>query len=171
MSRKSQDLHDPQGERLQKVLAHAGVASRRAAEDMIQAGRVSVDGVIVRQLGIRVDPQTAVIHVDGNRVQLDQELITVALYKPPGVVSTMSDDQGRKTLADFIEDYPQRLVHVGRLDVDTEGIILLSNDGELVHRLTHPSYEVPKTYIARVEGSVTRGLKSHGKGITLEDGR
>lgn len=171
MSRKSQDLHNPQGERLQKVLAHAGVASRRAAEDMIQQGRVSVDGTIVRQLGIRVDPQTAVIHVDGNRVQLDQELITVALYKPPGVVSTMSDDQGRKTLADFVEDYPQRLVHVGRLDVDTEGLILLSNDGELVHRLTHPSYEVPKTYIARVEGTVTRGLQRvMEKGITLEDG-
>lgn len=94
------------------MLAHAGVASRRAAEDMIQEGRVSVDGVIVRQLGIRVDPKTAIIHVDGNRVQLDQDLITVALYKPPGVVSTMSDDQGRKTLADFVEDYPQRLVHV-----------------------------------------------------------
>ncbi|QJC21779.1 pseudouridine synthase [Arcanobacterium buesumense] len=171
MSRKTQDLHDPNGERLQKVLAHAGVASRRAAEDMIQEGRVSVDGVIVRQLGIRVDPKTAIIHVDGNRVQLDQDLITVALYKPPGVVSTMSDDQGRKTLADFVEDYPQRLVHVGRLDVDTEGLILLSNDGELVHRLTHPSYEVPKTYIARVEGSVSRGLqKVMEKGITLEDG-
>lgn len=85
MSRKSQDLHNPQGERLQKVLAHAGVASRRAAEDMIQQGRVSVEGTIVRQLGIRVDPQSAVIHVDGNRVQLDQELITVALYKPPGL--------------------------------------------------------------------------------------
>lgn len=171
MSRISQDLHDPQGERLQKVLAHAGVASRRAAEDLIQQGRVTVDGKVIRQLGIRVDPNTAVIHVDGDRVVLDQDLITIALYKPPGVVSTMSDDQGRPTLSDYVENYTERLVHVGRLDADTEGLILLSNDGELVHRLTHPSYEVPKTYIARVEGTVTRGLqKVMEKGITLEDG-
>lgn len=171
MSRASQDIHNPEGERLQKVLAHAGVASRRAAEEMIEAGRVTVDGKIIRQLGIRVDPRTAIIHVDGNRVQLDQNLVTVALYKPPGVVSTMIDDQGRPTLSDYVEDYTERLVHVGRLDVDTEGLILLSSDGELVHRLTHPSFEVPKTYIARVEGAVTRGLQRvMEKGITLEDG-
>ncbi|MFY9262988.1 MAG: rRNA pseudouridine synthase [Actinomycetaceae bacterium] len=171
MSRRSHDVHDPTGERLQKVLAHAGVASRRAAEKMIEDGRVSVDGKIVRQLGLRVDPQRAIIHVDGNRVQLDQNLITIALYKEPGVVSTLSDDQGRPTLQKYIEEYPERLVHVGRLDIDTEGLLLMSNDGELVHRLTHPSYEVPKTYIARVEGQVTRGLeKVMEKGITLEDG-
>lgn len=171
MSRISQDIHDPKGERLQKVLAHAGVGSRRACEDLITQGRVSVDGNIITQLGIRVDPDTAVIHVDGNRVILDENLLTVALYKPPGVVSTMSDDQNRPTLSDYVQDRVERLVHVGRLDIETEGLILLSNDGELTHRLTHPSYEVPKTYIARVEGTVTRGLtKVMEKGITLEDG-
>lgn len=169
--RQSHNVHNPDGERLQKVLAHAGVGSRRACEDLIAQGRVAVDGVTIRQLGIRVDPLTAVIHVDGNRVQLDESLLTIALYKPPGVVSTMSDDQGRPTLSDYVQDRIERLVHVGRLDIDTEGLILLSNDGELTHRLTHPSYGVPKTYIARVEGSVTRGLQRvMEKGITLEDG-
>ncbi|WP_124054828.1 pseudouridine synthase [Arcanobacterium ihumii] len=171
MSRIVQNLHDPQGERLQKVLAHAGVGSRRACEDLIEEGRVTVDGHVVSQLGIRVNPETAVIHVDGNRIQSDESKLTIALYKPPGVVSTMHDDQGRPTLQDFVQDRTERLFHVGRLDVDTEGLILLSNDGELTHRLTHPSFEVPKTYIARVEGTVTRGLgKVLEKGITLEDG-
>ncbi|XCB30064.1 pseudouridine synthase [Arcanobacterium hippocoleae] len=111
---------------------------------MIESGRVSVNGVIVTQLGIRINPETAVIHVDGKRVQQDESKVTIALYKPPGVVSTMQDDQGRKTLQDLITDRTERLFHVGRLDVQTEGLILLSNDGELTHRLTHPSYEVPK---------------------------
>lgn len=168
---RPRDLHDPNGERLQKVLAHAGVASRRASEELIAQGRVSVDGQVVRQLGLRVNPETAVIHVDGDRVQLDQTKVTLAVYKERGVVSTMSDDGGRPTLADYVADRTERLFHVGRLDSDTEGIILLSNDGELTHRLTHPSYQVPKTYIARVEGTVTRGLaKVLEKGITLEDG-
>ncbi|AZR03468.1 rRNA pseudouridine synthase [Trueperella pyogenes] len=171
MTRRAQDLHDANGERLQKVLAHAGVGSRRACEELIVQGRVSVDGVVVRQLGIRVNPDTAVIHVDGARVQLDETKVTLACYKERGVVSTMNDDQGRPTLADYIEDRTERLYHVGRLDVETEGIILLTNDGELAHRLTHPSYEVPKTYIARVDGTVPRGLtKVLEKGITLEDG-
>ncbi len=171
MSRIIQDLHDPQGERLQKVLARAGVGSRRACEDLIVQGRVTVNGVPVKQLGIRVDPLTAAIHVDGNRIQIDDSKLTIALYKPPGVVSTMSDDQGRKTLQDYVLERPERLFHVGRLDIDTEGIILLSNDGELTHRLSHPSYEVPKTYIARVEGMVNRGLgKVLETGIMLEDG-
>lgn len=171
MSRITKDIHVADGERLQKVLAHAGVGSRRACENLIETGRVSVNGVIVTQLGIRIDPATAVIHVDGQRIQQDSSKVTIALYKPPGVVSTMQDDQGRKTLQDFVNERPERLFHVGRLDVQTEGLILLSNDGELTHRLTHPSYEVPKTYIARVEGTVTRGLgKVLENGITLEDG-
>ncbi|MDR6938785.1 pseudouridine synthase [Arcanobacterium hippocoleae] len=171
MSRAINDIHVADGERLQKVLAHAGVGSRRACEEMIQAGRVSVNGVIVKQLGIRIDPETAVIHLDGQRVQQDASKVTIALYKPPGIVSTMQDDQGRKTLQDLISDRPERFFHVGRLDVQTEGLILLSTDGELTHRLTHPSFEVPKTYIARVEGTVTRGLgRVLEKGITLEDG-
>ena len=152
------DPHVPTGERLQKVLARNGVGSRRACEGLIAQGRVSVDGHVVRELGTRVDPVASVIHVDGIRVQTDSSLLTLALYKPPG-------------LAQYVEDRPERLYHVGRLDQDTEGLILLSNDGELTHRLTHPKYEVPKTYIARVEGSVTRGLgRVLERGITLEDG-
>ena len=163
--------HQSEGERLQKVLAHAGVGSRRASEELITQGRVSVNGEIVRQLGVRVDPNTAVIHVDGERVQLDQSKVTLVCYKERGVVSTMADDQGRPTLARYVADRSERLYHVGRLDAETEGIILLTNDGELAHRLTHPSFEVQKKYIARVEGVVTRGLtKVLETGITLEDG-
>lgn len=165
------DPHVPTGERLQKVLAKAGVGSRRACEALIAQGRVSVNGNVVRELGTRVDPLACVIHVDGTRVQTDFSLVTLALYKPPGVVSTMYDDLGRPALAQYVEDRRERLYHVGRLDQDTEGLILLSNDGELTHRLTHPKYEVPKTYIARVEGTVTRGLaRVLQRGITLEDG-
>lgn len=171
MSRAEQALHDPAGERLQKILSHAGVASRRASEELITQGRVSVDGVQVKSLGLRVKADEVTIQVDGVTIPTKPDLLTIVLYKPPGVLSTMSDDQGRRTLAEYVEQYPQRLVHVGRLDEDTEGVILLSNDGELIHRLTHPSYEVPKTYIARVEGTVSRGLgRVLEKGITLEDG-
>lgn len=165
------ELYDPQGERLQKVMAHAGVGSRRLSEQLISQGRVMVNGEVVRELGMRVDPATVTIHVDGMPIQLDENKLTLALYKPPGVVSSMEDEYGRPSLAQYVEGYEQRLFHVGRLDSDTEGLILLTNDGELAHRLTHPSYEVPKTYIARVEGTVTRGLgRVLEKGITLEDG-
>ena len=164
-------MSQPTGERLQKVLAHAGVASRRACEQMIVEGRVAVNGEIVTELGTRIDPATAKVHVDGMPVVLDSNLVTLALYKPFGVYSTMEDELGRENLSAFVADRAERLFHVGRLDHDTEGLILLTNDGELAHRLTHPSYEVPKTYIARVEGQVTRGLqKVMTKGITLKDG-
>lgn len=163
--------YDAQGERLQKLMAHAGVGSRRLCENLIEQGRVTVNGEVIRQLGMRVDPTRVSIHVDGMPIQIDQSLVTIALYKPPGVVSTMEDEMGRPCLAQYVEGRTERLYHVGRLDEDTEGIILLSNDGELTHRLTHPSYEVPKTYVARVEGAVTRGLgRVLEKGITLEDG-
>ena len=163
--------YDAQGERLQKLMAHAGVGSRRLCENLIEQGRVTVNGEVIRQLGMRVDPTRVSIHVDGMPIQIDQSLVTIALYKPPGVVSTMEDEMGRPCLAQYVQGRTERLYHVGRLDEDTEGIILLSNDGELTHRLTHPSYEVPKTYIARVEGAVTRGLgRVLEKGITLEDG-
>ena len=171
MSRAEQALHNPEGERLQKILSRAGVASRRAAEELISAGRVSVNDVQVTHLGLRVDPAAVTIKVDGVTIPTKPELLTIVLYKPPGVVSTMHDDLGRPTLADYVQQYSQRLVHVGRLDTDTEGVILLSNDGELTHRLTHPSFEVPKVYVARVEGTVTRGLtRVLQQGITLEDG-
>ncbi|MGJ9448990.1 pseudouridine synthase [Actinotignum sp. GS-2025b] len=158
-------------ERLQKILAHAGVGSRRACEALIAEGRVAVNGAVVTEMGTRADAERDTIHVDGMLIAVKPDLLTVALYKPPGVVSTMDDDMGRPSLAQYVEKYEQRLYHVGRLDEDTEGLILLSNDGELTHRLTHPSYEVPKTYVARVEGQVTRGLaRVLEKGITLEDG-
>ena len=148
------------GVRLQKVLAQAGVASRRASEQMIADGRVSVDGTVVRSQGVRVDPATQVIHVDGERLILDEtKHIVLAVNKPIGTVSTMSDPEGRPSIADLIADYPERLYHVGRLDIDTSGLLLLTNDGELANRLTHPKYEIRKTYVARLHGDVKPGVK------------
>ena len=162
------------GVRLQKVLSQAGIASRRAAEQMITDGRVEVDGHVVTELGTRVDPQLSVVRVDGARVMLDDTLVHLALNKPRGVHSTMSDDLGRPCIGDLIEHRVRgnkKLFHVGRLDADTEGLILLTNDGELAHRLTHPSYEVPKTYLATVNGTVPRGLrKTLRAGVELDDG-
>ena len=151
---------ETQGIRLQKVLSQAGIASRRAAEKLIIDGRVEVDGQVVTELGTRVDPHASVIRVDGARVVLDDSLVYLALNKPRGVHSTMSDDRGRPCIGDLIERKVRgnkKLFHVGRLDADTEGLILLTNDGELAHRLMHPSHEVPKTYLATVTGSVPRG--------------
>lgn len=168
---EGRDVHDPDGVRLQKVLAGAGQGSRRACEGLITAGRVSVDGVVVRELGVRVDPRTAVIHVDGLRLQLDEAMVTLALHKPAGVYSTMADEQGRPDLSQYVSDHTERLFHVGRLDAETTGLILLTNDGELAHRLTHPSYEVAKTYVAQVRGRVGRGLRrTLLEGVELEDG-
>ena len=166
------DPYTEGGVRLQKVLSQAGVASRRAAEQMIADGRVAVDGRVVRSQGVRVDPDAQVIHVDGERLILDEtKHIVLAINKPVGVVSTMSDPEGRPTLSDMIADYPERLYHVGRLDIDTSGLLLLTNDGELANRLTHPSYEVRKTYVARLHGEVKPGVKRRlTEGIELEDG-
>jgi 23S rRNA pseudouridine2605 synthase len=169
-------MTDPsaEGVRLQKVLSQAGIASRRVAERMILDGRVEVDGQIVVELGTRVDPDNAVIRVDGARVQLDDTLVYLALNKPLGMLSTMSDEKGRPCIGDLVEHRVRgnkNLFHVGRLDADTEGLILLTNDGELAHRLMHPSYEVPKTYQATVTGRVPRGMgKTLKAGIELEDG-
>jgi 23S rRNA pseudouridine2605 synthase len=157
--------------RLQKVLASAGVASRRASEELIAAGRVTVDGVRVTEQGLRVDPETAVIHVDGLRVTVATGLTYLALNKPPGVLSAMSDPEGRRTIADLLPERQERLFHVGRLDQDTEGLILLTNDGELAHRLSHPSYGVRKTYLAEVQGRPARDVgKRLREGVELEDG-
>lgn len=165
------DRHVPDGVRLQKVLAGAGLGSRRACEVMIAAGRVSVDGQPVRELGTRVNPAVAVIHVDGLRVQLDADTITLALHKPLGVYSTMADEQGRPDLSRYVADRPERLFHVGRLDAQTTGLLLLSNDGELAHRLAHPSYQVLKTYVAQVEGRVPAGMgRTLSRGVELSDG-
>jgi len=165
---------DEDGVRLQKVLSQAGVASRRVAERMIIDGRVEVDGRIVTELGTRVNPQESVIRVDGARVVVDDELVHLALNKPKGMHSTMSDDQGRPCVGDLVKHRVRgnkKLFHVGRLDADTEGLMLLTNDGELAHRLMHPSFEVPKTYLATVQGTVPRGLgKKLREGIELDDG-
>ncbi|MBK5250357.1 MAG: rRNA pseudouridine synthase [Actinomycetales bacterium] len=167
----STDVHDPNGVRLQKILAGAGLGSRRACEEIITAGRVTVDGELTRELGVRVNPRTAVIHVDGLRVQLDASVLTLALNKPAGVVSSMNDEAGRPDLSQYVANREERLFHVGRLDVETEGLLLLSNDGELTHRLTHPSFEVLKTYMATLEGRVPRSIgRDLAAGVELEDG-
>src|SRR5690606_18383262 len=163
----------PELVRLQKVLSGAGVASRRKAEELIRQGRVRVDGVVVRDMGVKIDPDAAIVHVDGNRVQLRADLEYLALNKMPGVLSTMSDDEGRPTIGDLLEDWgiTTRLYHVGRLDIDSEGLLLLTNDGELAHRLTHPSFGVAKTYMAEIPGPVPRDLgRTLLRGIELDDG-
>ena len=180
---EAKDPYVPGGERLHKVLAHAGVASRRACEGLIAAGRVSVDGTVVTDQGVRVDPAAQVIRVDGSRIIADPDILTVVLHKPAGVVTTMADPDGRPTVAEFARRHLQahagdiahpervRLVHVGRLDTDTEGLLLLSNDGELAHRLMHPGYEIPKTYVAIVTGRVEPwAARKLRRGIELEDG-
>ncbi|WP_422746582.1 pseudouridine synthase [Mycobacterium sp. WMMD1722] len=167
-------MNQPEGVRLQKVLAQAGVASRRVAERMILDGRVEVDGSIVTELGTRVDPATSDIRVDGTRVLVDDTLVHLAINKPRGMHSTMSDDRGRPCIGDLVEHRVRGnkgLFHVGRLDADTEGLMLLTNDGELAHRLMHPSFEVPKTYVATVLGTVPRGLgRKLRAGVELDDG-
>ena len=174
------DPHVASGQRLQKVLAHAGVASRRACEQLIADGRVSVNGITVTEAGVRVDPLTQEIRVDGSRILTNPELITLMLHKPAGVVTTMEDPEGRPTVAqygrDYLAEHPElpdslRLVHVGRLDTETEGLLLLSNDGELSHRLMHPSFEIAKTYVAIVDGQVEPWVpRKLRRGIELEDG-
>jgi 23S rRNA pseudouridine2605 synthase len=166
--------NESDGVRLQKVLSQAGIASRRVAERMIIDGRVEIDGQVVTELGTRVDTDVSEIRVDGARVILDESLVYLALNKPHGMHSTMSDDRGRPCIGDLVEHRVRgnkKLFHVGRLDADTEGLILLTNDGELAHRLMHPSYEIPKTYLATVNGTVPRGLgKKLRAGIELDDG-
>jgi 23S rRNA pseudouridine2605 synthase len=160
-----------EGIRLQKVLAAAGVASRRTSEAMISRGRVEVNGKVVREQGMRVDPHRDTIRVDGSRIPPPRRHVYLVLNKPRGVVSTLSDPEGRPTLADLLERRKERLFHVGRLDTDTEGLIILTNDGEFAHRLAHPSYEVPKTYLAEVEGVVDQPtVKRLRHGLMLEDG-
>lgn len=171
MMSNSQPEKQTEGIRLQKVLAAAGLGSRRACEELIAEGRVAVDGKTVREQGLRVDPLTAVVSVDGSRVNVRDDLVYLALNKPRGVLSTMSDPEGRPTVGDYVAERSQRLFHVGRLDAETEGLLLLTNDGELAHRLTHPSFGVPKTYLAEVAGPIPRALGRRLRaGVELEDG-
>ena len=157
--------------RLQKVLAAAGIGSRRACEELIEQGRVEVDGRRVLEQGMRVDPATAVIKVDGMRIPTAPGHVVLALNKPRGVHSTMTDDRGRPCVGDYLKGRRERLFHVGRLDADTEGLLLLTNDGELAQRLSHPSHGVTKTYLAQVKGTIPRDLgRQLRAGVELEDG-
>ncbi len=161
----------PGGVRLQKVLAAAGVGSRRHCEELIGEGRVEVDGETVRRFGARVDPEHQVIRVDGKRIPSRQDLVYLAFNKPAGVLTAMSDDRGRPTITDYLGDRAERLFHVGRLDYDTEGLMLLTNDGELAHRLAHPRYGVLKTYLAEIPGPIPKDLgRRLMTGVELEDG-
>ena len=149
----------------------SNVASRRKCEELMLEGEVEVDGEVVTRLGTKVDPRTAVIRVNGKRLPPVSEKVYLAVNKPRGVVSTMSDPEGRRTLQDLVADRPERLFHVGRLDTDTAGLIILTNDGDFAQRLAHPSYEVDKTYVAEVEGEIyRRTLKQLTEGVTLDDG-
>jgi 23S rRNA pseudouridine2605 synthase len=160
-----------EGVRLQKALANAGVASRRVAEQFIVEGRVRVNGAVVTELGTRIDPDTDLVDVDGTAVQLDQSKRYVMLNKPTGVVSSMKDDRGRPDLRRFTKEWAERLFNVGRLDAETSGLLVLTNDGELAHVLAHPSFGVTKVYIAKVDGRVTaQTIQKLVRGIDLEDG-
>lgn len=162
--------------RLQKLLATSGVASRRKCEELMLDGEVEVDGEIVTRLGTKVDPRTAVIKVSGKRLPPVSDQMYLVLNKPRGVVSTMSDPQGRKTITDVLADVlaadpALRLFHVGRLDTDTSGLLLLTNDGDFAHRMAHPSFEVEKTYVAEVTGRIAKGTVADLlAGVTLDDG-
>lgn len=156
--------------RLQKVLAAAGVGSRRVCDELIAEGRVTVDGKVAVP-GKQVDPQTAVIHVDGVRIPTASETVVLALHKPRGVTSAMSDARGKPCVGDFVADREERVFHVGRLDVDTEGLLLLTNDGDLANRIAHPSHGVAKTYVATVKGRVDANLRARlRKPVQLDDG-
>jgi 23S rRNA pseudouridine2605 synthase len=158
------------GVRLQKVLATAGFGSRRACEELISAGRVLVNGRPAR-LGQRIDPQHDVVVLDGARVPTASDLLYVAVNKPRGMLSAMSDQRGRPCVGDLVSDLSTLLHHVGRLDADSEGLLLLTNDGDLSHRLTHPSYGVLKTYLVEVEGVIARSVgRQLRAGVELDDG-
>lgn len=160
-----------EGVRLQKVLAQAGVASRRAAEILIAEGRVEVNGKPVTEQGVRVDPERDHIRVDGARIPAARRHVYLALNKPKGVISTMEDPEGRPTLTEYLPRNAPRLFHVGRLDFETTGLLIMTNDGDLAQRLSHPSYEVAKTYLAEVDGVMdNHALKRLEKGVTLDDG-
>ena len=159
------------GVRLQKVMASAGVASRRVSEDLIAAGRVRVNGKVVTELGRRIHPDHDQIMVDNVAIQLDTTRRYVMLNKPVGVVSSMQDESGRPDLREFTEQFEERLFNVGRLDAMTSGLLILTNDGDLAHILAHPSFGVMKTYIAKVEGRVTaQTIQLLQTGIELDDG-
>jgi len=157
--------------RLQKILADAGVASRRASEELILEGRVSVDGKQIFELGSKFDPEISLVEVDGEAIKSNKAKTYLAFYKPRGVISTMSDPEGRANLGDYFKTRNERLFHVGRLDRESEGLILLTNDGSLTHRATHPSYGLLKKYLIEIEGPFTKeNIEQLLSGVILEDG-
>ena len=156
--------------RLNKIIADAGITSRRGADELISDGRVTVDGYVVRELGKKVDPEKIQVMVDGETITRSTTKTYLALHKPKGVLSTMYDPEGRPSLSDFIDLRRERLFHVGRLDKDSEGLILLTNDGDLTFRATHPSFGLEKTYIIEFDGILPSGVeKTLLKGVELED--
>jgi 23S rRNA pseudouridine2605 synthase/16S rRNA pseudouridine516 synthase len=168
---QSAETLGPEGVRLQKALANAGVASRRVIENYIVEGRIRVNGHTVTELGRRIDPENDRIDVDGTAVQLDVSKRYVMLNKPTGVYSTMRDENGRPDLRRFTKEWPERLYNVGRLDAETSGLLILTNDGDLAHVLAHPSFGVTKVYIAKVSGEVTaQTIAKLTRGFDLEDG-
>jgi 23S rRNA pseudouridine2605 synthase len=170
-SQPEPDAAGSQGVRLQKVLASAGLGSRRHCEELIAAGRVEVDGVRVREQGVRVDPARQVVRVDGSRIAVNDRLTYLALNKPRGLLSTMADDRGRPCVGDLVAGRADRLFHVGRLDADSEGLLLVTNDGELANLLMHPSHGVQKTYLCEVTGPIPRTVgKTLRAGVELDDG-
>lgn len=157
--------------RLQKVLADAGIASRRASEQLILDGRVSVDGHQITELGTKVDPEISKVQVDGETIKILKTKIYLAFHKPIGILSTMTDPDDRPSLGDYFRERKERLFHVGRLDRESEGLILMTNDGDLAHRASHPSYGMVKKYLVEIESVLTREhIAEMSKGIMLEDG-
>jgi 23S rRNA pseudouridine2605 synthase len=157
--------------RLNKIIADAGIASRRAADQLILEGRVSVDGEIIIELGGKYDPEINDVKVDGESLSINKSKTYLAFHKPAGIISTMSDPEGRANLGDYFKNRKDRLYHVGRLDKDSEGIILLTNDGDLAHRATHPSYGLEKRYLVEVEGEFNKQMSDQLlQGVRLEDG-
>lgn len=162
---------DDSKQRLQKVLSAAGHFSRRRAEALMQEGRIRINGELATEMGVRVDPEVDVVSVDGRVVPLKTEALYIMLNKPRGVVSTMADEQGRPDLSEYVREIGERVVNIGRLDADTTGLLLMTNDGDLVHRLSHPSFEVAKVYTATVRGVVDHSIvKQLTTGVELEDG-
>lgn len=158
-------------QRLQKVIADAGVASRRKAEELIVDGRVRVDGRTIRTLGSKVDPEKSEVEVDGEVITRKKSKIYLALNKPRGILSTLSDPENRPHLGDLLQDRHERLFHVGRLDKDSEGLLLLTNDGDLSHRATHPSFSLPKNYLLELKGMVSKEVaEAFRNGVELDDG-
>ena len=159
-------------ERLQKILAHAGIASRRKGEEMIEAGRVTVNGKVVRELGSKADLDNDVVQVDGRAIRERQEKVHYVLYKPAGCVTTLSDPEGRPTVRAYLQEIPERVYPVGRLDYDAEGALIVTNDGDLAHLLMHPRFGLRRTYLAKVHGvPADAQLARLLQGVRLEDGR